>query len=381
MTMRRVALALAVEKRPGSREKQRLYRAASECLAAMAKVVDDDETSLRQLVSRAVHDLQGSTMFGADLKSSCLSLLLALSRHRADDVMRNLSDACWRSNNALPDGDVLAVMTAVVRERALALPKAQLVQAFQRIAPLLARVQSPEMRCAVCVFVAALCDAALEQVLAGSAAASDFEVDTSACYEIVAGRWLVGSEAAVRSAAAHALGSICKVLPRARFLADVANALPRVLRAVERRRAPLPAMAGLAWLLMRCVKEGVAAGQLAGHDVLAVLQCSVELCRAHAGDRRVRHEAERCAEHLAFFETDAVLSYLSAHCEGDAPTLDMWRRCCACVPDAVFNDARKAIVVMGVKDLLRRRRDKGFERVAGVAVLNLISCMIQRVRR
>lgn len=292
-------------------------------------------------------------------------------------MLRNLSSAAWRAN-ALPDADVLGAMTTIVRERALALPAAQLVQSFQKLTPLLARVQSPEMRCNVCLFVAALCDAVLEQVLSSNAAATDFEVDTAACYEMVAGRWLVSSETSVRSAAAHALGSIYKVLPRARFVADVANAAPRMLRAVERRK-PLPAVAGLAWMLMRCVKEDVGAGVLAGHDVLAILQCSVELCRAFAEDRRVRHEAERCAEHLAFFETDAVLSYLGAHCDGDAPTLDMWRRCCACVPDALLNDARKAAVVMGVKDLLRRRRDKGFERTAGVAMLNLISCMLQRV--
>lgn len=60
LTLRKLVLAL--DKRPGNREKQRLYDAACACLTAMPKPVDGDETFIEQLVFRSVDDLQRSRL-------------------------------------------------------------------------------------------------------------------------------------------------------------------------------------------------------------------------------------------------------------------------------------------------------------------------------
>lgn len=173
------------------------------------------------------------------------------------------------------------------------------------------------------------------------------------------------------------------MIPASRFHADVANAIPRVVAAIDNAR-PLPALSGMSALISRCAVMGFRGGEFPASTVRLVLDTALSFRSSKKpGVRDASHvlrEAGRCVEQLALFEPDAVLQHLSHLVEragAQSASADLLRLVCTSFSDATFNTARQSAVVVTLKALLGKHK-LAWTRDDGLAMLNLIACVASR---
>jgi hypothetical protein len=258
LTLRRLALVLTQPKKVGKKEQARLLECVRVCCGAVSveELDAEDDRYLEKLLYSACVAATDTGLGAAPVVQAGKTVLLALAGLRPQPVLDLLAKSYLWQPNAMPEGSMLSLVTQLLRDNPRSLSKDTARALLSRTAYVLGRLHIPPIRCAVAAFVASLCTGLVELTLSGAAPLSEFEVDVCACYEVVAGNWLVSDQANTRSAAALATGALMQLIPRNRFFGDASNSIPHMLRALE-PGSPLPALTGLAnGILRRCVTEG-----------------------------------------------------------------------------------------------------------------------------
>lgn len=361
---------------PSSATVRRCYEGLSLCVGKLEGL--QQESLWAELCAFAVADLMVEKR-----RKACREALVAMVAGGPDVVVNALRDAGWRTGSAAGAQELIVVvdvLNAVLRAHPRELSKRAVSSLFSKVIPTMGALVAPALRYAFAFLVAALCDCTVELELSATASVAEFEVEICACYEVVAGKWLVCDDARVRHASAYATGALLKVVPRNRFLGDIANAVPLILACIDAKESPLYVLSGLGnGALSRCVMEGFQGGELPVADVKSLLVYALKYARqGEQRDLAVLREAERCVIQLSQFEPDIVLEFLS-HLDGSAAMSDLLRLALdALGGGGSLVDARKALVIMGMKECLALNKKNLSDNANALAMLNLISCVTQR---